>query len=360
MKTTFTQGLGRRLATVLLASLLAIACSAGRSGPATAGDYWPAETWRTSKPEKQGLDSKILDRIGEYVQKDFPGTSSVLLVRNGYVVFEKYYQATKDELRATYSMTKSVISALTGIAIEKGLIESEASKVYGYLPDSIRSGMNDDARKITIQHLLTMASGFESNGGTGTMEPVLLKMYFERGLNSAPGEGFGFNGNNPNLLSIIITEKSGMRASEFAQKHLFDPIGIQQAKWDEGVQYTMGAYGLRLSTMDMAKLGYLYLRKGKWKGIQVLSEQWVAKSTRKQTPIPTEFQTPGINDAYGYLWWTMSYGEHSAFSAIGYDGQRICVIPDYDLVIVFTGASGGFDVEHLPIIRDCILKAIKS
>jgi len=117
---------------------------------------------------------------------------------------------------------------------------------------------------------------------------------------------------------------------------------------------------LRLSTSDMARLGYLYLRKGKWNGQQVISEEWIAESTRKQTPIPADYQTPGINDAYGYLWWTMWYGEHSAFSAIGYDGQRICVIPDYDLVIVFTGAGGGFNVEHLPIIQDCILKAIKS
>lgn len=81
-------------------------------------------------------------------------------------------------------------------------------------------------------------------------------------------------------------------------------------------------------------------------------------STQEQMPIPRRYQTPGINDAHGYQWWTMWYDKHSAYAAIGYAGQRICVIPDLDLVIVFTGTGGGFDVEHLPIIRDCILGSI--
>ena len=176
---------------VLIAALLAVACSGAQPGRASGNAYWPSTEWRSSTPEKQGMNSKILNSIDEYVKKDFPSTSSVLLVRNGYVVFEKYYQATKGELREMYSMTKSVISALTGIAIEKGLIESPASEIHGYLPDSIRTGMNVDSRRITIHHLLTMTSGFEDNGGTGSVEPVLLKMYFERGLAFAPGKAFG-------------------------------------------------------------------------------------------------------------------------------------------------------------------------
>jgi CubicO group peptidase (beta-lactamase class C family) len=144
-------------------------------------------------------------------------------------------------LRSQYSNTKSVISALTGLAIDRGLIERTASEIFKYLPNSIRAGMSEDAKRITIHHLLTTTSGFEDNGGTGSVNAELLGAYFRRGLNHAPGEAFADNGNNPNLPSVIITEKSGMRASEFARKHLFHPIGIKQAKWDEDVKYTMRA-----------------------------------------------------------------------------------------------------------------------
>jgi len=189
-------------------------------------------------------------------------------------------------------------------------------------------------------------------------------MYFQTLLryeiSYTPGEVFAYNGNNAGLLSLVISQTSGMRASEFANKYLFKPIGIEQATWDEGSEYTVGHSGLRISSRDMARFGYLFLRKGKWNSNQIISERWISESTREQMPIPKRYQTPGINDAYGYLWWTMWYDGHSAYSAIGYNGQRVCVIPDFDLVIVFTGTGGGFDVEHLPIIKDCILASIET
>jgi CubicO group peptidase (beta-lactamase class C family) len=204
--------------------------------------------------------------------------------------------------------------------------------------------MSTEAMKITVHNLLTMTSGFGDNKGTGDSDPEYLKKCLGS-VTAAPGKVFELNSYNPNLLSAIVTQTSGMRASEFARKYLFDPIGHSD---------------LYLSTRDMAKFGYLFLREGKWNGKQIVPEDWVSVSTKEQVPIPKMYQTPGINDAYGYLWWTMWYGTHSAFSAIGYNGQRICVIPDFDLVIVFTGMGGGFDVEHLPIINDCILGSITA
>lgn len=251
------------------------------------------------------------------------------------------------------------MSALTGIAIGMRLVESTENEIYRYLPESIRSEMSTEARKITVYNLLTMTSGFGDNGGSGNIEPGYLKNCL-RSATTAPGKVFEYNGNNSNLLSAIITQTSGMRASEFAQRYLFDHIGIKQVIWREGSEYTVGYDGLSLSARDMAKFGYLFLRKGKWNGKQIIQAEWISVSTKEQVPIPKIYQTPGINDAYGYLWWTMWYGEHSAYSAIGYDGQRICVIPDFDLVIVFTGMGGGIDVEHLPIINDCILGSITA
>ncbi len=135
-------------------------------------------------------------------------------------------------------------------------------------------------------------------------------------------------------------------------------MGLQHG-WKEQSEYTDGHSSLRLTTRDMARFGYLYLRKDTWNGRQVVPADWVAESTREQTPIPEAYRTPGIDDAHGYQWWTMWYDKHAAYAAIGVGGQRICAIPDLDLLIVFTGTGGGFDVEHLPIIRDCILASIQ-
>lgn len=327
---------------------------------AQGGEYWPGDSWRTSTPEAQGMDAKTLDTIDERVRKDFPYMSSVLVVRNGAIVFEKYYQGGREDLREQFSITKTAMSALTGIAIGQRLVESVEAEVYSYLPDSVRSGMSSAARSVTVRQLLTHTSGLADNGGLGVIEPTALRRSVQS-LAHAPGTAFAYNGDNANLLSVVISQASGRRASEFARAYLLDPIGIRQARWEEGSQWTAGCTGLAVTTRDMARLGYLYLRKGRWNDVQVLSPDWVDESTRKQVPIPPYYQTPGIDDAHGYLWWTMWYGEHRyrACAAIGYNGQRICVIPELDLVIVFTGTGGGFDVEHLPIIRDCILASMR-
>jgi CubicO group peptidase (beta-lactamase class C family) len=353
------QFLRRAFPICCLPIILLASCTASKSSAGGGADYWPADTWRTSSPEKQGLNSRTLGRIDEYVQKDFTGTTSALVVRHGFIVFEKYYRGGPGDPHLQYSVTKSVVSALVGIAMGQGLIGSVNDESYRYLPEAIRDAMTDRARTVTVHHLLTMTSGFDHNDGIGVNEPKELALWFSKGLVFTPGTLFAYNGNNSNLLSAMITETSGLRASAFARKHLFDPIGIRDVVWDERGAYTVGYTGLRLKTRDMARLGYLYLRRGRWNGRQVVPESWVDASTKTQTPIQEMYQTPGIDDAYGYAWWTMKYGAHPAFSAIGYAGQRICVIPDLDLVIVLTGSGGG-EVEQLPIIRDCILASITT
>ena len=338
-------------------AVLAIGCLAAQ--PSAAQDYWPGETWRTSAPEAQGIDAAVLGRIDEYVKKSFPYMSSVLIVRGGFIVFEKYYQGGQDDPRSQYSVTKSLMSALTGIVIGQGSIESPQSEAYRYMPDALRAAMGPAAKTITVRHLLTHTSGLGDTMGAGEIEPALLAASLGSGLRSAPGTEFAYNGNNPNLLSAMITHVSGLRASELARKYLFDRIGVTRVGWEEGSRWTAGYTGASLATRDMARLGYLFLRQGRWNGEQVVPKEWVAESTRRQVPIPFHYQTPGIDDAHGYGWWTMQYDGHAAFAAIGYAGQRICVIPDLDLVIVFTGTGGGFDVEHLPIIRDCIVASIR-
>jgi CubicO group peptidase (beta-lactamase class C family) len=190
-------------------------------------------------------------------------------------------------------------------------LEAEKDEIYQYLPDSIRSGMNAEAKKITVHNLLTTTSGFGDNGGSGSGETEHLKNRLGS-VTTAPGKLFGYNGDNANPLSAIITQASGMRASAFAKRYLLDPVGTTQVTGREGAGYTAGHDGLNLSTRDMAEFGYLFLRRGKRKGKQTLTEEWIAVSTKERMPIPKIYQTPGINDAYGYMWWTMRYDDHSA------------------------------------------------
>jgi CubicO group peptidase (beta-lactamase class C family) len=200
-------------------------------------------------------------------------------------VFEKYYQGGKDDQRAQYSITKTFMSALTGIAVGMRLVESTEGEIYRYLPESFRSEMSTEARKITVYNLLTMTSGFGDNGGTGNSDPEYLKKCLGS-VTTAPGKVFEYNGNNSNLLSAIVTQTSGMRASEFVHRYLFDHIGFKQVIWREGSEYTVGYDGLSVSARDMAKFGYLFLRKGKWNGKQIIQEEWISVSTKEQVPIP--------------------------------------------------------------------------
>ena len=317
-------------------------------------EYWPTEEWQTSSAESQGMDSEKLNQLNDYVKEKVPATSSVLVVRNGYIVFEEYFKGEQDDLRDMFSATKSVTSALIGIAIQKGHIKSIDDKMIDYIPELDIENMTSQAREITIKQLLTMTAGF-SPDIMGIAFPDKIQAMLESPLQSEPGQMFTYNSTATNLLSMIITNTTDSLAVDFADEYLFEPLGITDFRWQDVILYTMGSQGLRLTTRDMAKIGYLYLHDGMWDGSQIVPKEWVAESTDKQAEV-NDTDT-WISDRYGYQWWIGTTNGLPCFMAFGYDGQHICVIPELDMVVAITAGEGGITKNYLPLIDDYLVPA---
>jgi CubicO group peptidase (beta-lactamase class C family) len=312
------------------------------STPSTTSAYWPTEGWRTSTPQEQNMDAEKLAQMISFVGEQNIGLHSLLIVQHGYIVSETYFQynseTTKHEL---YSCTKSFTSALVGIAIDKGYISGVDQPVLSFFPEQTFDDTDELKQSMTLEDLLTMSSGLDWNEGDQTYTAMYqssdwVKFVLDKPMAVQPGSRFLYNSGVSHVLSAIVQQKTGMNTLEFAQKNLFDPLGID-AVWEKDSQgIPIGGWGLQLTPRDMAKLGYLYLHNGNWDGQQIVSTDWVKASIQKHTGTDGDL-------GYGYQWWIDS--STSAFTALGLFGQTIYVIPDLDLVIVTTAQIK----EHQPI-----------
>ncbi len=329
------------------------ALSPTRPGP-RAPDYWPTQGWRSSTPEKQGMDSVLISTVFDAVPKIGEPVDSFLIVRNGYMVTEAYYAPFRPG--ASHNLvtaTETIVSILIGIAIQQGFIKSTEQKMLDYFPD--RKIDNMDARKqaVTIRNLLTMTSGFIVDDGGSTTGPddgvqyqLNLRMVADPGKVWDPARG-GYT-----LLTAIIQKATGMTALAFANKALFGPLGISDAVWEvdsKGIEN--GGNRMYLSSLDMAKIGFLYLNNGTWNGQQIVSKDYVLTSTQHLVDATSPY-------GYGYGWWTASDGSYSSEVGVG---QLISVKPDQGIVTVFTASTAGGDsAQEMDIINNIIVPAVKS
>ncbi len=332
------------------------------SGDQTA--YWPAHDWRTSTPEDQGLDSALILAMLQEIQTRNLRIHSLLIIRHGYLVTEVYFPPYQRELKhPMFSMTKSVTSALVGKALQEGRLKNIQQKVLDFFPDIAREVTDPRVKDLTLEHLLTMSAGFNTNtmpdlsskvATAGTIEHILTY----DSILVKPGASFYYDSGLPHLLSAIIQKATGQTLQEYAQQKLFDPLGISNVSWATDPQgVTLGTTGLMLRSADMAKLGYLYLHHGRWNGTQVLPEEWVTASTSKHA------ETKGLmnaaeDDGYGYLWWIDSWG---GYSAHGFGGQYIFVFPAQDMVAVFTsGLPDPIFPTPNQLVKSYLLPAARS
>lgn len=343
------------------------------------GVYWPTKRWRAAKPEEVGMNSSKLVKAVEYAANPQYKTDGLTIIKSGYIVAEAYFgEFQRDTKHISHSMAKSFTSALVGIAIDKGLISSVDEKLCQYF-DQWDCGDKDDIRsKISVRHALTLTTGLKwkedwvnFNPVTNdAMQMIYSKKFLEYILNREgihkPGEFFTYSTGDPMLLSGVISRTTGMNAFEFAQKNLFQPIGISSVRWDSDSQgYTATFAMLHLTVRDYAKFGYLYLRKGKWEDKQIVSEEWVTKSTQTDPSVK-------MWKAYGYLWHInlplRLNAEGSDIPADGYMaegilGQNIVIIPSKDLVIVKVANKQGEGinlVKFLTLVLDSINDQDKS
>jgi len=327
---------------IFLISVWLPSCTPSKTNPTLkTGDYFPTEEWRTSTPEVQGMDSALLKQMMDEIKTGNHAIDSVLVVRNGYIVWEEYPNDMlydRNMPHVLYSVTKSFTSALIGIAINKGYLKSVDQKVVDFFPDKTIANLDERKRNITIENLLMMTSGFEWNEiSYGYSDPRnslaqalssgdYVQYVLDRPMAYQPGETFVYNTGNTQVLSAIITKVTGLSTDAFAQKYLFEPIGITSSYWNNDAQdIPLGGSGLELTPRNAAKFGYLFLNNGVWGGKQIVPADWVTRSTSN---------TQSIYGNYGYLWWINTLFDY--YNASGLYGQRIFVAPKSDLVCVIT------------------------
>ncbi len=252
------------------------------------------------------MDPQKLALLLETIQQQQLKLHSLLIIRNGSIVSETYFEHyTAQTPHDQYSVTKSVIATLMGIAIDKRALDGISQPALDFFRDS--SFEHPDARKdaMTLEDLLTMRAGLTGRSATRPSEPCIkaatgCSFMLDLPMHAQPGQQFRYCSGCSHLLSAIIQQRTGMNTREFAQQALFDPLGIRTATWEQDAQgIPIGGWGLQLTPRDMAKLGYLYLHNGMWDGQQIVSAAWIRAAVQQHT---TTDSTLGLG--YGYQWWT--------------------------------------------------------
>jgi len=320
--------------------------------------YFPNENWKVSTPEQQGVDSDRLLKMFEYIQSastiDF---HSILIIKNGYLITEAYWSPyNKNTTHNIKSASKSILSALVGIALDKKYLNNLEQTVSEFYPEYTIDSLK---QTITLHDLLTMTGGLNWMEDAGP-SPYDLNNWNKIPMRDKPGATFEYNTAMTHMMSAILTKATGVSTKEFADKWLFESLGITNYQWtkgDDGIYH--GGSDIFLTPRDMAKFGYLYLRNGQWNEKQIVPKKWIKESTIKEVNIPADdFYAEGLN--YGYWWWIQEKG----YMAWGAGGQYIIVDPDLDLVIVCT--ADGFDDINLyakfmrHFLENYIYSAIRS
>jgi CubicO group peptidase (beta-lactamase class C family) len=328
--------------------------------------YWPTGGWKSSTPEEQGMDSENLSQMADQIQLEKLDLRSLLIVRNGYLVDELYvYPYTAEQPNELMSVTKSVISTLVGIAIQKGYLKDVKQTLFSLLPDQGVANLDENKKAITLEDLLTMTSGLQCNENPAPGEASMwssqdwVQFLADLPVTSQPGKNFYYCTPAVELLSAVLQKVTGMSAREFANQELFAPLGIEavsETRWPSDPQgVSVGGYGLALTPPEMAKLGLLFLNQGQWDGKTILPASYLSAATASQS-------NKGDKKEYGYLFWVDPQGKW--YAALGRSGKHIFVYPAQNLVVTFTAdlpASKDGDLAPLQELLDqYILPAVKS
>ena len=364
----FISLLGSAALAPLAASLVHAETSGGCAVPAAADDGWPVASAGEDKLIDRDALCKMADRLAASSEANM---HAVLVARSGRLVFERYFRGADevpgfiygrrvetitfdaDTLHNMKSASKSVMSLLLGIAIDRGLIRSVNEPIFNFFPElsDLRSPEKD---RIQLVHALTMSMGLrwvEATPATGDENNDEARMHmasdqcrYVLGLPAiAPaGREFFYNTGALALVSAVIRKATGQPIEEFARVNLFEPLGIVSVKWDRYRGEADAGGGLFLRPRDMAKIGQLVLAGGRWNDRQIVSKQWIEASTA--------FKLKADDDqSYGYLWWRgrlrLNGREVQWIGALGRGGQYIRIVPELDLVVVVTA---GYYQDYSP------------
>ena len=350
--------------------------------------------WTTASAERVGLDPARLAALTASIRA-WPelGVHAILIERAGHLVYEEYFDGfdqrwgeplgrvsmSRETLHDLRSVTKSVVSALVGIALGAGAIKTLDEPVTMWFPEY--ADLNTaERRRITLARVLGMTSGLEWNEELPytdprndeirmTRDPEPLRYALSRPFVHEPGSEFTYNGGSTQVLAAVVARATKRPLRDYARATLFDPLGITRFEWlGDLAGMPSAASGLRLRARDLAKFGSLYLHGGRWNGKQIIPADWVERSTRRHFRFrPRTGPDAGGEFGYSYFWWYNCYptpaGLVEARAAVGNGQQRVYVLPGLDMVVtILAGRYNDPAASTLAtrLLRDHVLPSVKT
>ncbi|GGF92602.1 penicillin-binding protein [Paenibacillus albidus] len=335
-------------------------------------NYWPTTEWQAADPATLRMDAEKLRELEPVIQSEYSNINGIVVVRNGSIAYERYYNGYgPDDPHHVASVTKSILSALVGIAIEAGYITNIDQEVLDFFPEYVPDAADRLKREITLRHLLTMTAPYAFEDWHEPLDQLCMQADWVKytldmlGRNGSVGT-FKYSTAGAHLLSAIITRCTGTSAREFANERLFKPIGMKDIPDHEMKSFgfedlfgehvkgwvkdphsnSTGGWGLTLSPRDMARFGFLYLNRGLWDNNQIVPKAWIDEST---TMNPNK---------YGYLWWLGEENGVVAYLALGDGGNIICCVPEQDLVVAIASEFIIKPRDRWTLIKEHILPAV--
>lgn len=287
-------------------------------------------------PESQGISSKAIRNFIAAANASGFDWHSFMLLRHGNVVAEGWWKPFDPAYKHTlYSLSKSFTSTAIGLLVKEGKLKVD-EPVISFFPDELPAEISDNLKQMKVKHLLTMNTGHEEEPKLReAKDKTWTKVFLEQPVKFEPGTHFLYNTPATYMLGAIVHKVSGEDLEKFLTSRLFRPLNIEGYDWEKSPQgLSVAGYGLRVKTEDIAKLGQLYLQKGKWDGKQILSEAWVDEATRYQTK--SQEGNGDWSQGYGYQFWRCKPGFYRGDGAFG---QYCIVMPEQDAVLAITSES---------------------
>lgn len=351
-----------------------------------------SDGWEVGDAVENGVCSRVIARMmDELSDRPGHGFHDILIVKNGKLVFEEYfdgylfsqdppgsngefisYNRETDHFLA--SVTKSVTSVIVGAAVKEGYLGDLQARVVDVLPgyEEILTG---EKANITIEHLLTMSSGLAWDESSTSYEDPSndvtqlfnaedpIEYILSLPLVDPPGTQFLYNSGGTNVLGAILREATGRSLLEFGNEYLFDPLNVEGGSW-MGLpgDHLFASGGLFLRPRELAKIGSLLLNDGYWKGTQVITGEWIAASVSEH--VPTQGRTLPLAHAYGYQWWIQDYAVEgrtfSTYMAAGWGDQYMIVFPEHDMIVVMNGGNylSSGPVSPFSLVKDFFIPAL--
>ena len=333
----------------------------------------PETQWELSTPAQEGVDASLIQKVHDHAAA-IEDLRSLLIVKNGKLIYESYF-AMQEDKRPHWCMstTKSIVSLLVGIAIDKGYISSEDIAIQSYFPEYFATRDHSPKNTIKIVDLLRMKSGLDFSDKTnwrGAYGLRALTQYWHADnakdlalhddLAYIPGQQYQYSTPAVDTLTAILNKATGSTAAEFAEEHLFNPLGIYNYVWaHDSHKFYRGGYVLFLRPRSLAKIGQVVLDNGRYESKQLISSDWLEKTFQVHQTYVWEgvMQRTGIKLGYGYLWYISELNGYEIRFTWGYGGQFIIAVPNLNLVITTT-ATPDVSLEDSGVIADEIFDTI--